>query len=150
VCLLNPRARGSVKLSGKNVDDPLLIDFKFLEDEQDLQDMVDGFKVTQKLMQAPALSEKIKEDMFTANVQSDDEIREILRQRVDTVYHPVGSCKMGVDEMAVVDPELKVYGIQGLRVIDASIMPTVVNGNTNAPAIMIAEKAVDMIRETWK
>lgn len=88
--------------------------------------------------------------MFTANVQSDDEIREILRQRVDTVYHPVGSCKMGVDEMAVVDPELKVYGIQGLRVIDASIMPTVVNGNTNAPAIMIAEKAVDMIRETWK
>jgi choline dehydrogenase-like flavoprotein len=150
VCLLNPRARGSVKLSGKNVDDPLLIDFKFLEDEQDLQDMVDGYKVTQKLMNAPALSEKIKEDMFTANVQSDDEIREILRQRVDTVYHPVGSCKMGVDEMAVVDPELKVYGIQGLRVIDASIMPTVVNGNTNAPAIMIAEKAVDMIRETWK
>lgn len=150
VCLLNPRARGSVKLSGKNVDDPLLIDFKFLEDEQDLQDMVDGFKVTQKLMNAPALSDKIKEDMFTANVQSDNEIREILRQRVDTVYHPVGSCKMGVDEMAVVDPELKVYGIAGLRVIDASIMPTVVNGNTNAPAIMIAEKAVDMIRETWK
>lgn len=150
VCLLNPRARGSVKLSGKNVDDPLLIDFKFLEDEQDLQDMVDGFKVTQKLMNAPALSEKIKEDMFTANVQSDDEIREILRQRVDTVYHPVGSCKMGVDEMAVVDPELKVYGIAGLRVVDASIMPTVVNGNTNAPAIMIAEKAVDLIRQTWK
>lgn len=150
VCLLNPRARGSVKLSGKNVDDPLLIDFKFLEDEQDLQDMVDGFKVTQKLMNAPALGEKIKEDMFTANVQSDDEIREILRQRVDTVYHPVGSCKMGVDEMAVVDPELKVYGIAGLRVVDASIMPTVVNGNTNAPAIMIAEKAVDLIRQTWK
>lgn len=150
VCLLNPRARGSVKLSGKNVDDPLLIDFKFLEDEQDLQDMVDGFKVTQKLMNAPALNEKIKEDMFTANVQSDDEIREILRQRVDTVYHPVGSCKMGVDEMAVVDPELKVYGIAGLRVVDASIMPTVVNGNTNAPAIMIAEKAVDLIRQTWK
>lgn len=150
VCLLNPRARGSVKLSGKNVDDPLLIDFKFLEDEQDLQDMVDGYKVTQKLMNSPALNEKIKEDMFTANVKSDDEIREVLRQRVDTVYHPVGSCKMGVDEMAVVDPELKVYGIDGLRVIDASIMPTVVNGNTNAPAIMIAEKAVDMIRQTWK
>ncbi|MEC8566735.1 MAG: GMC oxidoreductase, partial [Pseudomonadota bacterium] len=88
--------------------------------------------------------------MFTANVQSDDEIREILRQRVDTVYHPVGSCKMGVDEMAVVDPELKVYGIEGLRVVDASIMPTVVNGNTNAPTVMIAEKAVDLIRQTWK
>jgi choline dehydrogenase-like flavoprotein len=150
VCLLNPRARGSVKLSGKNVDDPLLIDFNFLENEQDLQDMVDGYKVTQKLMNAPALSEKIKEDMFTANVQSDDEIREILRQRVDTVYHPVGSCKMGVDDMAVVDPELKVYGVEGLRVVDASIMPTVVNGNTNAPTVMIAEKAVDLIRQTWK
>jgi hypothetical protein len=150
VCLLNPRARGSVKLSGKNVDDTLLIDFKFLEDEQDLQDMVDGYKVTQKLMQAPALQDKIKEDMFTANVKTDDEIREVLRQRVDTVYHPVGSCKMGVDEMAVVDPELKVYGVEGLRVVDASIMPTVVNGNTNAPTIMIAEKAVDLIRQTWK
>lgn len=149
VCLLNPRSRGSVKLSGQNVDDPLLIDFNFLEDEQDLQDMVDGFKVTQKLMQAPVLQEKVKEDMFTSHVQSDDDIRAILRQRVDTVYHPVGSCKMGVDDMAVVDPELKVYGVQGLRVIDASIMPTVVNGNTNAPTIMIAEKAVDMIRKDW-
>ena len=127
-----------------------LIDFNFLENEQDLQDMVDGYKVTQKLMNAPALSEKIKEDMFTANVQSDDEIREIFRQRVDTVYHPVGSCKMGVDDMAVVDPELKVYGVEGLRVVDASIMPTVVNGNTNAPTVMIAEKAVDLIRQTWK
>ena len=97
-------------------------------------------------MQAPALSEKIKEDMFTANVQSDDEIREILRQRVDTVYHPVGSCKMGVDEMAVVDPELKVYGIQGLRVIDASIMPLIITGNLNATTIMIAEKIADQIR----
>lgn len=150
VCLLNPRARGSVKLSGKNANDPLLIDFKFLEDEQDLQDMVDGFKITQKLMQASALNEKIKEDMFTANVKTDEDIRKVLCQRVDTVYHPVGSCKMGMDDMAVVDPELKVYGVEGLRVIDASIMPAVVNGNTNAPTIMIAEKAVDMIRQTWR
>lgn len=77
-----------------------------------------------------------------------DDIRAILRQRVDTVYHPVGSCKMGVDEMSVVDLELKVYGIQNLRVVDASIMPSVVNGNTNAPTVMIAEKAVDMIRQS--
>ena len=146
VCLLNPRSRGTVKLSGKNVYDPLLIDPNFLGDERDLEDLVDGFKLTQKFMQSPSLSNLYKQDLFTAHVQSDDDIREVLRNRVDTVYHPVGSCKMGIDEMAVVDPELKVYGIQGLRVIDASIIPSVVNGNTNAPTIMIAEKAVDMIR----
>ncbi|MEG1709921.1 MAG: GMC oxidoreductase, partial [Acinetobacter sp.] len=76
-----------------------------------------------------------------------EEIREVLRDRSDTVYHPVGSCKMGIDDMAVVDARLRVYGIQNLRVVDASIMPKVVNGNTNAPSMMIAEKAVDMIRQ---
>ncbi|WP_051526936.1 GMC family oxidoreductase [Alkanindiges illinoisensis] len=146
VCLLNPRSRGSVQISGPSIDDPILIDFKFLEDEQDMQDMVDGFKVTKKLMDAPAFAPIIKQDIFSGHVKTDDDIRELLRQRVDTVYHPVGSCKMGIDGMAVVDPELKVYGIDGLRVVDASVMPNVVNGNTNAPTIMIAEKAVDMIR----
>lgn len=150
VCLLNPRSRGTVKLSGKNVHDPLLIDPNFLGDERDLADLVDGFKLTQKLMQSKSLSSVYKQDLFTAHVENDDDIREVLRNRVDTVYHPVGSCKMGVDEMAVVDPELRVYGINGLRVVDASIIPSVVNGNTNAPTIMIAEKAVDMIRAHYQ
>ncbi len=150
VCLLNPRSRGTVKLSGKNVNDPLLIDPNFLGDERDLEDLVDGFKLTQRLMQSPALASLYKQDLFTAQVKTEEQIREVLRNRVDTVYHPVGSCKMGVDEMAVVDPELKVYGIQNLRVIDASIIPAVVNGNTNAPTIMIAEKAVDMIRAHYQ
>ncbi|HAA06325.1 MAG TPA: glucose-methanol-choline oxidoreductase [Acinetobacter schindleri] len=146
VCLLNPRSRGSIKLSGPNIHDSLLIDPNFLNDERDLDDLVQGFKLTQKLMQSPSLSSLYKQDLFTAQVKNDEDIREILRNRVDTVYHPVGSCKMGVDDMSVVDPELCVYGIQNLRVIDASVMPSVVNGNTNAPTIMIAEKAVDLIR----
>jgi len=88
-----------------------------------------------------------KKDMFTASVRSDEDIRAVLRARVDTVYHPVGTCKMGVgDAMAVVDPKLKVYGLGGLRVADASIMPTLIGGNTNAPTIMIGEKAADMIK----
>ena len=149
VCLLNPRSRGSIQLSGPKISDPLKIDPNFLADEQDLEDLVQGFKLTQKLMQSPALSEIYKQDLFTAEVKSDDDIRAILRQRVDTVYHPVGSCKMGVDDMAVVNPQLQVYGIQNLRVVDAAIMPNVINGNTNAPVVMIAEKAVDLIRQYY-
>jgi len=84
--------------------------------------------------------------MFTSNVRTDDDIRAVLRERVDTVYHPVGTCKMGTDAMAVVDPTLKVHGVEALRVVDASIMPTLIGGNTNAPTIMIGEKAADMIR----
>lgn len=147
VCLLNPKSRGTIKISGPSMDDPLLIDPNFYGEESDLEEMVKGFKLTQTLMQSEAFKSMIKEDLFTANVHTDEEIRQVLRDRSDTVYHPVGSCKMGVDEMAVVDPRLRVYGIQNLRVVDASIMPKVVNGNTNAPAIMIAEKAVDMINQ---
>lgn len=147
VCLLNPKSRGTIKISGPSIDDSILIDPNFYGEESDLEEMVKGFKLTQTLMQSEAFKSMIKEDLFTANVHTDEEIRQVLRDRSDTVYHPVGSCKMGVDEMAVVDPRLRVYGIQNLRVVDASIMPKVVNGNTNAPAIMIAEKAVDMINQ---
>ena len=147
VCLLNPVSRGSIKISGPSIDDPLLIDPNFYGEESDLEEMVKGFKLTQKLMQSDAFKSMIKEDLFTAAVKTDEDIRQVLRDRSDTVYHPVGSCKMGVDDMAVVDPRLRVYGIQNLRVVDASIMPKVVNGNTNAPAIMIAEKAVEMINQ---
>lgn len=147
VCLLNPKSRGSIKISGPSIDDPLLIDPDFYGDESDLEEMVKGFKKTKQLMESSVFKSMVKEDLFTANVQTDEEIREVLRDRSDTVYHPVGSCKMGIDDLAVVDARLRVYGIQNLRVVDASIMPKVVNGNTNAPAIMIAEKAVDMIRQ---
>jgi choline dehydrogenase-like flavoprotein len=84
--------------------------------------------------------------MFTADVRTDDDIRAALRNRSDTVYHPVGTARMGTDEAAVVDSQLRVKGVQGLRVVDASIMPTLIGGNTNAPSIMIGEKAADMIK----
>jgi choline dehydrogenase-like flavoprotein len=85
-------------------------------------------------------------DMFSAGVKTDDEIRTALRNRSDTVYHPVGTARMGTDAAAVVDPQLRVNGVEGLRVVDASIMPTLIGGNTNAPSIMIGEKGADMIR----
>jgi choline dehydrogenase-like flavoprotein len=134
-------------IGGADPTAPPTIDPNFLGDPNDLEKMVLGFKTTRRLMQTPALKAHQEKDMFTADVRSDDDIRALLRARVDTVYHPVGTCKMGVnDPLAVVDPTLKVYGLEGLRVVDASIMPTLIGGNTNAPSIMIGEKAADMIR----
>jgi len=147
VCLLRPRSTGSVTLRDRNPDSPPLIDPQFLSDPADVEELVAGYKMTETLMKAPALARFITEDPFTAQVKTDDDIRAILRQRTDTVYHPVGTCKMGIDDLAVVDPSLRVHGIEGLRVVDASIMPTIIGGNTNAPAIMIAEKAADLIRQ---
>jgi len=147
VCLLHPKSRGSVTLRDGNPESAPLIDPDFLGHPDDIETLVEGYKMTERLMKAEPLGRFITKDLFTADVKSDDDIRAILRQRVDTVYHPVGSCKMGVDDMAVVDPTLKVHGLDGLRVVDASIMPTITGGNTNAPSIMIAEKAADMIRE---
>jgi choline dehydrogenase-like flavoprotein len=146
VCLLRPKSRGSVALASPDAMQAPLIDPNFLGEEADLETMVAGFKTTRRLMEAPALRALQQKDMFTADVRTDDDIRNILRERVDTVYHPVGTCKMGTDSFAVVDPKLNVHGCEGLRVVDASIMPTLIGGNTNAPTIMIGEKAADMIR----
>ncbi len=147
MCALRPKARGAVELTSPDPTAPPHIDPNFLGEPADLDTMVEGFKLTRRIMDAPSLRSLRKSDMFTDGVESDDAIRDVLRRRVDTVYHPVGTCAMGPDPAkAVVDAQLRVHGLRGLRVVDASIMPTLVGGNTNAPTIMIGEKAADMIR----
>lgn len=147
VCLLRPQSRGSVRLASPKAGDAPLIDPGFFQHPADLPQLVEGYKLTRALMHAPALKAHWTEELWTADARTDDEIEALIRARADTIYHPVGSCKMGQDDMAVVDPELRVHGLQGLRVVDASVMPTLVSGNTNAPAMMIGERAADFIRQ---
>ena len=147
VCLLRPRSFGSVRLASS---DPLalpLVDPDFLSSRDDMDRMVRGFKLMRQILAQPALSALGGRELAaTAKAQTDDDIEQAIRNLADTIYHPVGSCRMGPDDMAVVDAQLRVHGLQGLRVVDASIMPRVVGGNTNAPVIMVAEKAADMIK----
>ena len=146
VCVLRPKSRGSVKLRSPDPLDAPLIDPAFLEHRDDLDVLVEGYKLTRRLMAAPAMSAFVTEDLYASRSRSDEDIRALLRERTDTVYHPVGTCRMGNDALAVVDAQLRVRGTEGLRVVDASIMPTLVGANTNAPTIMIGEKASDLIR----
>lgn len=147
VALLHPKSRGRVGLEGPDPHSPPMIDPNFFGDPDDLEVMVKGFKITRRLMDAPALTALRTRDLFTADVKSDDDIRAALRARVDTVYHPVGTCRMGQDpRTSVVDQRLRVHGMEALRIVDASVMPRVVSANTNAATIMIGERAADFIR----
>lgn len=147
VCLLRPKSRGSVRLAGRDPQLAPLIDPAFLQDPDDLVRLVRGFQAMRRLLQQPALARfGGRESRASADAQSDAQIERFIRAHADTIYHPVGTCRMGCDASAVVDATLRVHGVQGLRVVDASVIPSIVGGNTNAPVIMIAEKAVDMIR----
>ena len=151
VCLLRPVSRGSVRLASKEPMEAPLIDPNFLGERDDVERLVRGFKLMRTVLQQPALAALGgKEGPKSAAARNDFEIEQFIRDNADTVYHPVGTCRMGPGPLDVVDHELRVHGIQGLRVVDASIMPRVVSGNTNAPTIMIAEKAADLIKAAWR
>ena len=147
VCLLRPKSRGSVTLASADPAAAPLIDPNFLAERDDLDRLVRGFREMRRILAQPALAgHRARELAVSAKATSDAEIEAFIRDRADTIYHPVGSCRMGPGALDVVDAELRVHGIDALRVVDASIMPSIVSGNTNAPTIMIATKAVDMIR----
>jgi choline dehydrogenase-like flavoprotein len=151
VCVLRPKSRGSVTLQSS---DPLaapLIDPNFLDDPEDMTRMVKGFRIMREVLAQPSLARYGGRELNrSATARTDAEIEGFIRSQADSIYHPVGTCRMGSDEAAVVDATLRVHGIDGLRVIDASVMPRIVGGNTNAPTVMIAEKAADMIMKNTK
>ena len=147
-CLLQPRSRGRVQLANRDPNSPPLIDPQFLVDPEDMRRLVGGVRQAQRIMAQAPLAAFGREWAASANAKTDAEIEQWIRQNADTIYHPVGTCRMGQDDLAVVDPELRVRGVPGLRVVDASDMPRVVSGNTHAPTIMLAEKAADLIRQT--
>jgi choline dehydrogenase-like flavoprotein len=146
VCLLQPDSRGRVQLTDRNPHSAPLIDPQFLSKPRDLQRLRDGVRQAQRILAQPALTAYGKEWAASADARTDEQLEHWIRQNADTVYHPVGTCRMGQDAMAVVDAQLRVHGVPGLRVVDASVMPRIVSGNTNAPTIMMAEKAVDVIQ----
>ncbi|HXW41764.1 MAG TPA: GMC oxidoreductase, partial [Xanthobacteraceae bacterium] len=147
VCALHPHSRGTVFLESPDPTAAPGIDPRFLSDRRDLETLIRGAKITREIMLTEPMAKYCDREMYgVTDGMSDAQWEDHIRSRADTIYHPVGTCRMGADAMAVVDPELRVRGLTGLRVVDASIMPTLIGGNTNAPTIMIAEKAADMIR----
>jgi choline dehydrogenase len=148
VILLRPESRGAVEIASADPADAPLIKSRYLDSERDRQALMRGVREVRRIMRQPALEPFVGEEIEPGDdVVSDDDMIEYLRNFGNTGFHPTSTCRMGVDATAVVDPRLRVHGFEGLRVVDASVMPAVTSGNTNAPTFMIAEKGADMIRE---
>jgi choline dehydrogenase len=149
--LLRPQSRGQIQLQTADPLAPPRIQPNTFSQPDDLQTLVAGMKLARRLaLSAPFAPFRGQEVWMGDEVQSDEAIADFVRARFQSCYHPVGTCKMGQDETAVVDERLRVHGLERLRVVDASIMPTLIGGHTHAPTVMIAEKAADMIKEDWR
>jgi len=147
--LLRPKSIGEITLASTDPFAAPIIDANYLADPADLAPLVEVVKLARRIASQSALGSIIDGELWPGtDVTSDDDIAQFVRQQAFTLYHPVGTCRMGSDDDAVVDAELRVRGVEGLRVIDASVMPTIPRGNTNAPTIMIAERAADLIKAT--
>ncbi len=145
--LIYPESRGTIRLRDASPTTAPAIDPRYFSARADLDLLVAGVKLARAIAAtAPLARFRGEEGAPGPNVKTDDELRTDIRLRSNTIFHPVGTCKMGTDERGVVDPELRVRGLAGLRVADGSIMPTIVGGNTHAPIVMIAEKAADLVR----
>ncbi len=148
VCLLRPYSRGTVSLASAEYKDAPLINPNFLNDNRDVDSLIKGAKITQNILNTPPLKKYQKREIYGVHSNlTDKEWEQHIRNRADTIYHPVGTCKMGKDPLAVVDTSLKIRGLNNIRVADASIMPSITSGNTNAPTIMIGEKCATMIMD---
>jgi choline dehydrogenase-like flavoprotein len=145
-CVLRPESRGTVRLSSPDAAKGPVIDPNFLSDDRDMAVLRAGVRLIDRIVKVAPLADYVGADRHPVNYDDDAALDAMIRQRADTVYHPVGTCRMGSDADAVVDPTLKVQGVDGLWVADASIMPRLVSGNTNAPSIMIGERAADFVK----
>ncbi len=147
--VVRPTSRGWIRLASGNPLEKPLVNPNYLATEADTQRLMDAVKVARRIFATRAFSAWIGDELLPGNdVATENQLRQFVRQRADSYHHQAGSCKMGVDDMAVVDPNLRVRGIEGLRVADASVMPVVPSGNCNAGILMIAEKCADLIKRT--
>ena len=145
-CVLRPESRGTVRLDSRDAAHAPRIDPNFLDDERDIATLREGVRLSHRIAAAPALAEYAPRDRYPVALDDDAALDDLIRNRADTVYHPVGTCRMGADEASVVDPTLRARGVDRLWVADASIMPRLVSGNTNAPSIMIGERCADFVQ----